>query len=347
MTKAVLRSPFNLNTGYGRDGIGLHRAMEARGWDVYLDPTTISPPVPDDTRDYLSKTLRGRADLVIHHVPPKEVDGHRAHNTGSPSVLWTMWEQPWLPLEPWAANLKRDTAAYDLLVGYDESTALTFSSLTHPKKWEVLLGGFEPDLWEPTDRDWLSQQMWVLWVGPAVGRKNAADAIYAVEKARSWNNGKRDIRLTMKVGFVDGLDLLRRNRGWLSIIPGHISDQEMLELHHQHHILLSTSSGEGKNLPAMQHAATGGVVVATKVGGHKTWLWPEAGVLTPVRYLPNARMTIPDTDASAEALATLFDDRPRARRLGYRAARLIPEDNNWDKVLDRLVQLLRKNGTNL
>ena len=71
--RILCKLPLNPFSGYGTDGIGIVRALLGAGCDVYLDPTFVSPPLPPDVAELLTKRLEAPFDLLIHHVDPAQM----------------------------------------------------------------------------------------------------------------------------------------------------------------------------------------------------------------------------------------------------------------------------------
>ena len=73
MLKVLLKTPMSVYTGYGNDGIGIARALMRSGADVYLQPTHVDAPLPEDIAMLLTKRLVAPFDLMIHHVDPAQL----------------------------------------------------------------------------------------------------------------------------------------------------------------------------------------------------------------------------------------------------------------------------------
>lgn len=68
--KVLLRSPLSTYSGYGNDGLGIIQALLRRGCDVYLQPTHIDAPVPQNVANLLTKELKAPFDLYLTHTDP-------------------------------------------------------------------------------------------------------------------------------------------------------------------------------------------------------------------------------------------------------------------------------------
>jgi len=108
------------------------------------------------------------------------------------------------------------------------------------------------------------------------------------------------------------------------------------------HALLAPSRGEGKNIPAVRFAASGGAVAATSVGGHNQWLSEQIGF--PLRWewrdSVDGRGAEVDHEHLREVMVALYRDRGEARRRAECAAAALPAMVGWDRVLERLAALL-------
>jgi len=108
------------------------------------------------------------------------------------------------------------------------------------------------------------------------------------------------------------------------------------------HALLAPSRGEGKNIPAVRFAASGGAVAATAVGGHNQWLSSEIG--WPLRFAwrdsVDGRGAEVDHGHLREVMVALYRDLGEARRRAESAAAALPAMMGWERVLERLAAIL-------
>ena len=72
--RVLVKAPISSYSGYGRDGIGIIRALNRIGADVYLHPTHVDPPLPPDITDLFQKELQKPFDLVINHEDPGQLE---------------------------------------------------------------------------------------------------------------------------------------------------------------------------------------------------------------------------------------------------------------------------------
>jgi hypothetical protein len=130
------------------------------------------------------------------------------------------------------------------------------------------------------------------------------------------------------------------------------SRPELEDLYASAHVLLAPSRHEGLNLPTLEFQATGGVVIATDWGGHKTWLdsaysYPLEFTLQPsppARGGPEAQEAQASKQHLKELMWHLYTHRDEARDKGRRAAEVVPVRCSWATALDRLFGAVAETG---
>jgi glycosyltransferase involved in cell wall biosynthesis len=109
------------------------------------------------------------------------------------------------------------------------------------------------------------------------------------------------------------------------------SDVDYLELHAAADVYLSVPSRDGTAVSVLEAMAAGAAVVASDVLG----IDPEI-----LRSGETALLVPPeDSAALATAVVTLWSDRELRARLGRRAAEIVRMYGDWDRELDRAVEL--------
>lgn len=369
--RVLLSGYFNDVTGFGVDGIGLARALLRRGFDVYLDPLNVFPPLPREVAALLAKPLPGEVDLAISYRRPAELADRTTAGATVPAYLtvaWTMYEWTSLanldypdifatdrPLtdlgEPVRSGtverLAANMAIFDALITTDQVSHRALGHL-HPNTF-VLQGGYEPELWPPMGRDWSASPFRFVMVGALSNRKNPFAVIRAFKALRDAGE-LADATLTLKstqpgitprVGeWAPGVEVVLA--GW--------SMSKLREFYGSCHALLAPSRGEGKNLPAVEFASTGGAVAVTDVGGHAQWAsteytWTLPFEWSPVPGYPDCQEAEVDGGALADAMLEMYRDRGEARRRGEIASKVLPAMCGWDSVVERLLtELSRRCG---
>ena len=152
--KALVQIPLSPYSGYGRDGIGLSQAMIRAGIDVYLDPTEVQAPLPEDVLGLLGKSPQAPFDIIIQHVDPTRMEARpSARQSTKMFVGWTMWEWTSLSNAKNRSKFKKRFKEFDALIAYDSVTA---EALRPYYSGPILIvqGGYDPEIWKPVERDW-------------------------------------------------------------------------------------------------------------------------------------------------------------------------------------------------
>ncbi len=342
--KVLVKVPLNPFSGYGNDGIGIVRALLRAGLDVYLDPTFVSPPLPDDVAYLLTKRLEAPFDLLIHHVDPAQMGiSPEARRAAKIAVGWTMWEYTTLDNCKGRTGLKKRLKTYDMVLGYDGITAAALKPYTTTTaKLGVLQGGFWPEQWTPVTRDWHSKRFGFCMVGQLHERKDPFCAIQAFKELKDEHPEEFEpAELHLKTN-VPGLHIAMQE--WVPKLRVHYATwptEVLRDFYAAQHVLVAPSRGEGKNVPALEMMSTGGAVIATNWGGHTQWLsesyaYPLHYTLVPVAPSTPECM---NARASKEHLKMLmlhtFRNRDEVARKAKHASDLIPAMCNWDSVMDR------------
>lgn len=344
--KILIKAPFSPYSGYGNDGIGMAQALLEMGLDVYLHPTHVSPPLPPQIASLLTKRLEAPFDLMIHHVDPAQLGldepGRRAAKV---SIAWTMWESSTLDnLHARPAPRKR-LANYDAVFAYDTVTAGAIEPHLGKSgpKLGVVQGGYWPQLWPYTERDWNSTRFGFCMEGQLHERKDPFVAIQAFsELKQEYPDEFEPAELHLKTnitGLHPGLEqMIPKLRVHYDVWP-----QDVLRaFYSKQHVLLAPSRGEGKNMPPIQFLSSGGTVIATNWGGHTQWLSPAYAYPLDFELRPvsGAHPACLQARASKQHLKALmlhtFRNRSEAREKGLRAANTIPGLCGWHPVMERL-----------
>jgi glycosyltransferase involved in cell wall biosynthesis len=346
--KVLIKAPLSTFSGYGNDGIGMTRAFMRAGADVYLEPTAVQAPLPEDVAMLLTKRLETPFDLFINHVDPMSLEATPEHRRGSKvNVAWTMWESTDFGNMKGTRTLRKRLKDFDAFVGYDFNTINGVDKFYDGDKF-VVQGGFEPGDWPEVERDWDEKEFYFCMVGMLSTRKNPFAAVQAfIELQGEDVEFAKHARLSLKT-MVPGLhsrmeDAYPNLRIYYQIW----TDDVLRQFYASQHVLLAPSRGEGKNMPALEFQSMGGVVVASDFGGHQQWLNSEYNYrikteLVPVdAQHPTTLQAEVDIEDLKRIMLHLFRNRTEAKEKGRTAARVIPAQNSWDSVLERLMLRLR------
>ena len=366
-----LRSCSNVLTAstadtYGHDGFELLRALDRWGADVYPQPVWLDVPIPPDLLPLFAKTLQGPFDLTINHWDPDHLEITRQGREATRlAVAWTMWEMTTMQHAEAVEDVKdargrdHDGLAkrlkwFDCVLGYSDVTLQALSPYipAHVRRG-VLQGGFEASEWKPMERDWFGDRFAFGMHGALNRRKEPFQVLQAfLELADEHPEFKQNARLllhsTMPGMFPEMNEIYERS-GIAVRVYLETWDKPTLEQYYAAcHALVYPSHGEGKNLPALEFAATGGAVLATDWSGHREWLreeyaYPLACTVEPMfpGKPEQAHWAVVNIAEIKRAMWHVFTHRDEAKAKGELASRVIPQMCSWDVVVEALFRRLR------
>jgi glycosyltransferase involved in cell wall biosynthesis len=349
MVKAVVQAPVSEVTGYGKDGIGIVRALQRCGVEVYLFPTEVITPLPKDIAGLLLRPPNPPYDILIQHVEPKQlsIDPDLRRQTNI-AIAWSMWE--WNSFERLE---NKDTLTdrlkeFDLVLGYSHNTVEAFNKTCGDalrNDPQLLQGGYDSQKWSYQARNWTGVPFTYFMLGKLGSRKNSELAIQAFTELKEEHNDFH-ARLNLKT-YASELDHLENYHPDINIYTGTFSHEGMKKFYSDQHVLLAPSHGEGKNLPALEFMTTGGVVIGASWAGHRGWMSPEYSY--PVRYelIPyeddeNTAWAQPDKEHFKEQMLHVYNNRGEARQKGLIASSVIPQMLDWDSVIDKLFMRIKR-----
>lgn len=346
--KVLLTAPLSPYSGYGNDGIGMARALIRWGADVYLQPSAVQSPLPEDIAQLLTKTLVAPFDLHIVHIDPIQLDvSPEAKISAGMTIGWTMWEYSNFKNLQGRSTFRKRLNKFDAIVAYDQVTAAGLREYTSSPVI-VQQGGFWPEDWPEVHRDWYEDRFAFAMVGVLSERKDPFVAISAFQQLKAeYPEEFEPAELHLKT-VIPGLHSSMEQ--WIPKLKIHyeVWNSDKLHLFYENmNCLLAPSRGEGKNMPALEFQSTGGVVIATDWGGHQEWRddsynYGIAYELQPVSpdfpLTLNARASVEDLKAT---MLHVFRNREEAKRKGALAAQIIPQMCSWDAVIEKLFLKLK------
>lgn len=347
--KILLRLPLSTYSGYGRDGIGLARALMRWGADVYLDPNVVQAPLPEDVAMLLTKPLEAQFDLSIHHVDPGSLN-LAAHEKMSSrmNIAWSMWEWSNFKNLRGRSTLKSRLAGFDAVLAYDPVTKGCFEDY-YKGPIPILQGGYEPDEWKYDEtRDWFSDRWGFAMVGQLHERKDPFVAIQAFQELKNDPNVEFDgAELHLKTNAPGLHKAMEEVIPKLRIHYATWSNEVLRAFYGVQHVLLAPSRGEGKNLPALEMQSTGGTVIATNWGGHTQWLDSSMNyaldyVLADDPEYPGVYNARASVEHLKELMLHTYQNRAEPRDKGRLASQTIPKMCSWDAVVEKLFLRLRE-----
>lgn len=355
--RVLVTVPLNPYSGYGNDGIGIVRALNNMGADVYIDPTVATPPLPQDIANLFTKKLEAPFDLNIHHVDPGHLElTPEKKRAADVTVAWSMWEYSSMANLKEKRTLRKRLKSYDAILGYDQVTTEAFRPYlqkatrnTTPQALGVLQGGYQPGRWPTSERDWFSNHFGFIMVGDCGERKDPFVAIQAFEELKEeFPEEMAPVTLSIKSSRAILPPAMEEWLPGLKIYNSIWSEETMLEFYGSNHVLLAPSRGEGKNMPALEFQSTGGAVIATNWGGHQQWLNPEYSypldyTLAPVepRYGDSCMNARASKDHLKQLMLYTLRNRGEVKRKAEIASQVIPAQCSWDTVIHRLFQTLK------
>jgi glycosyltransferase involved in cell wall biosynthesis len=358
--RVLLKSPFSIYSGYGNDGFGLARALHQWGCEVSVQPTWLDVPVPGDLLPLFARELRAPFDLLINHWDPANLSiTPEARQCSRVAVAWTMWEFAGGPgkdgkgvsgLVPHCerrSTLRKRLRWYDMVLGYDPVSLAAVEPYIPPKVHRgILQGGFDSSEWKKTERDWFGDRFGFIMHGALNDRKQPLVAIQAFNELKFERPEFEGATLALHTSAPG--TLFPELNGPLApqkirVFVDAFDKATLDEFYAAGHCLLAPSRGEGKNLPALEFQATGGVVAATDFGGHSQWL--NADYSYPLDYelaptFPDKPWAARDARVSVEHLKEviwhIYTHRGEARDKGELASRVIPRMCDWSVVTENL-----------
>lgn len=217
--KILIKAPFNPYSGYGNDGLGMTRALLEMGFDVYLHPTAVTPPLPPQIAALLTKRLEAPFDLMINHVDPGQLGlDQPARRAAKFCVAWTMWEYSTLDNLKARPSHRKRFGTYDAVFAYDTVTAGALEPHLgkNGPKLGVVQGGYWPELWPAMQRDWHSGRFGFAMEGQLHQRKDPFVAIQAFSELKQEHPDEFALaELHLKAQPVDAKVLTPA--GWVEI----------------------------------------------------------------------------------------------------------------------------------
>lgn len=345
--KVLIKAPLSPYTGYGNDGIGMARAFMRWGADVYLQPTIVQAPLPEDVAVLLAKELRAPFDLAINHVDPAALDSTQGIASASAVCIgWTMWEYSNLGNLPGRSKLRKKLREFDAVVGYDDVTVDGFRShFSGPLI--IQQGGFWPKDWPLMERDYFEENFYFCMLGVLSERKDPFVAIEAFIMAqREHPEFAKHARLSLKTNVPGLHSSMADVHEGLRIYYDNWPYETVLKFYESQHVLVAPSRGEGKNMPALEFMSTGGTVIATDWAGHTQWLdssyaYPLDYELKPVSpEYPNTLNARASVQHLKELMIHTFENRAEVKRKADLAGQIIPRACSWDTVIENLMRKL-------
>ena len=244
---------------------------------------------------------------------------------------------------------------FDAFLGYSDVTMQAMEPhLAGHTARGVLQGGFEASEWKYVERDWSDDAVIRFGMHGALNRRKEPFIVLQAflelcEEHPEFKAGARLLFHTMVPGVFPEMNEIYERAGiGVRVFMGAWDKPTLEDYYAKCHALVYPSHGEGKNLPALEHAATGGVELVTDWSGHTQWLredcaYPLACTVQPMfdGQPELAHWAVVDIAEVKRAMWHVFTHRAEARAKGELAARLIPQMCSWDAVVENLFRRLR------
>ena len=341
--RVLVHTALGLNSGYGRTGINLLRALVRRGFEVSVEVERVVTPLPADVAALLTVEPRAPFDYYISSMPtfltgiPRTWgEERRAYRT----AVWTMWEYSEFP-EDTRADVTRRLSQFDNILVWDSLSKTAVETLGLDVPVKVVAGASEVDFWTaetPNERDWDSPTLVVGMAGLMSSRKDPYVAMRAVQRLKDEGV---DIELRIK---HHGHEFPPHTFDFFTATTPYAAtwtDEQMRAFYRDLHVYVAPSWGEGLNLPAAEAGMSGAALLLSDVPGHRSW----AGLGDGAEFLPVVKGRVDEgmeharveEDVLVEALRRLAQDRQYAKRLGSSARRSIPSVVSFDRALDTML----------
>lgn len=344
----MLKSPFAQFTGYGADGVGIARAFAELGWNVHISPLSVMVPMPSDIVPLFGKKPDPPFDLFINHFDPTQLKlTHGERQASRVALGWTMWE--WKSFDFVAPEthefMKFETRLFDAVVAYDPVTAAALEPEIDVPVW-VQQGGFEPEKWPmQTGRDWSGTFKFCM-VAHMNPRKNPFLAIEAFDELKQEHGDAFDAELHLKTLTQYFHPTMEQVYDGLKIHYEYFEHKQMIDFYNDMHCLISTSHGEGKNMPALEAMSTGIPVIAPAFGGHTMWQHPSYSYQLGYKEgeMFGATCAIPDKEHLKKLMWHAYTHRDEVKSMGAIASQSIAASHSWKHVVERLLDKISDAG---
>lgn len=347
--RILLSVPLFPHTGYGKDGIALIDLFLRARFDVHLDPDGCHPPLPMDTALLLAKEPADHYDMQLKQYDPARLISHPAERQRSDLLLgWTMWEWTHLDARLGADTLNKLPEQYryfNAIACYDRNAERAVGTYCLPEVHVFQAqGGFNAHGYEHVDRDYAARPFKFGMYGALTPRKGPWYAIEAFAALRA-RRPDLDIELHLKTTEQGLHSHIEQVYPGVFVYSSIWPEKQIVDFVAGLHCLVCPSTGEGKNMAALEFLATGGPVIATAWGGHAVWLHEDFAYplrCTQVKERPSTRAerAEPDLEHLSELMEFIVDNPAIVRKKGLIAERLVPQMFSWEattvSMFDRL-----------
>lgn len=346
-----------MSGGYGRDGIGIIRALRDRGHHVTVAPIRGGMQVPLPVDIALSLSVENYQDpsydIRIVHQSPLDVGLSLPDaEVASVNIWWSMWEWENYPdSEINNMPLGYRTKYFDYFVAYDSGTLASLGPHLKSHIEQITCqGGYESEDWMPDPHYQFPEEFIVGTLGDMSGRKNP---FVLMDAFRLFKDRNPEVKSRL---------VLKSRKPLLGPLVGPYSDPEynivevngvwtrdqMERFYRALGVYVAPSYGEGKNLPALEAATNGVPLILSDIPGHKAWASVFDSVLFVGGERANLRIEgIPmwglkvDVEELAQALQQVYDHRVMYTEKARSNVQSVAQSMDWTKAIERLGNLTK------
>ncbi len=315
--------------GYGRLGIKLAAALEAKGVDLFNSLDSPNPP------SHLQKRIEGTRVGLTNVVGWVSTPGHaRGWHNGQYATLFTMWEAQRLPeayreyLHNFGLIIVPSQQNLDLFAPYHDNVKLVHL-------------GVDPAEWHYVPRTDPGAEFRFL-IGGSGQRKGVDLAVKAFRKVfKTWPKDGPMPTLTLK--NPKGEDY---HGDRINVVSGHLSDEDERGLYAQHHVYLQPSRGEGFGLQPLQAMAQGMPTILTDAHGHAAFAHLGYGLSTTNAtsayfiYGDAGDWWEPDFDELCDYMEYTYSHWDEAEQKGFEAAKAVANEFTWAHAADQFIDAI-------
>lgn len=318
--------------GYGRMGVKLAAALEAKGITVWDDM-----PTPAGVDEGAVETDTGRAKGLAETVVWCSVPSHALGwwSTQRPAIF-SMWEATRLP------ESFRDTLhLFDTVLVPSDHNVELFGAY-HRNVKRVLLG-IDPAEWHYVERKAPGRffDFLIGGSGPRKGTDVAHRAFFA-----AFPDARTDgpiPRLVMKNPKSEPFDLAN---GRVEMIGGKISAEAERALYASAHCYLQPSRGEGFGLQPLQAIAQGLPTILTDAHGHEAFAYLGYGLDSKLEvadyfsFGDAGEWWEPDFDQLVDTMRYVYDNYDECEVRARDAAGVVAREFTWANSADQFLEAL-------
>lgn len=319
--------------GYGRLGVELAKALEAKGVDVYGHMV----PPPGAPVSYADKQVHdGAREKKTRHVGWVSVPTHaKWWYEGQRPFIFTMWEATVIP-----PGFRHNIHEFETVIVPSQQNVEVFGEY-HPNVHYVPLG-VDPIKWrfQPRPEPARDFRFLIGGSGPRKGVDLAIEAFHLAFPEGSWGTGPIP-RLICKSPKGEKVVHPR-----IEVISGRITSEEEVDLYASAHCYLQPSRGEGFGLQPLQAIAQGCPTILTGAHGHASFAhlgWPLSTMMSKADYFiygDAGDWWEPSLDDLVEHMRAVYDDYPAACEKASVSSDIVARDFTWERTAERFIDAL-------